>query len=286
MKKSAKRRIILIVVVVIVALAWFIRKQPRPEEIIISPEVAEIVQREPVVIDEPIDDEPAVEEDTSDDQPVVVEDSSDDQPIVADDKLEKTTMVVDGEHVIAAPFIVQAPFADWSERYKETCEEASVLIVHNFYRGLTELSQQQMKDKIDELTDWGDEHFAGAFDTNITETAEYFTDYLEYDPARVRVVKDITIDDIKAVLAQGYPVIVPAAGRELGNKYFQTPGPLYHMLVIVGYDQDEFITNDPGTRRGEGYRYQQEVLYNAIHDWTGDYDTILSGQKVMLVVTS
>lgn len=284
MKRSAKRKFILGVVVILVALAWLIHKQPRPEKIVISPEVAEIVQsdltEEPVVVDEPTNDESEPGEGSAE----TTDDTTDDA-IKANDPAEKTTIVVEGEHVIAASFIVQAPFADWSERYKETCEEASVLIVHNFYRGFKELSQQQMKDKIDELTDWGDEHFAGAFDTNISQTAEYLTDYLEYNSERVRIIEDITIDDIKAVLAQGYPVIVPAAGRELGNKYFQTPGPVYHMLVIVGYDQDQFITHDPGTRRGEGYRYQQEVLYNAIHDWTGNYDTILSGQKVMLVVT-
>jgi hypothetical protein len=39
------------------------------------------------------------------------------------------------------------------------------------------------------------------------------------------------------------------------------------MLVIVGYDSNGFITNDPGTRKGEGYRYSFATLMAAIHDW-------------------
>ena len=46
------------------------------------------------------------------------------------------------------------------------------------------------------------------------------------------------------------------------------------MLVLIGYDENNFITNDPGTRRGEKYKYPQERVVNAIHDWTGTKETI------------
>ena len=77
---------------------------------------------------------------------------------------------------------------------------------------------------------------------------------------------------------------VPVAGRELGNPYFSGGGPWYHMLVITGYDGNRFITNDPGTKRGEDYKYSADVLIEAIHDWTGSKDTITSGAKTAVVI--
>jgi hypothetical protein len=196
---------------------------------------------------------------------------------------DQTTAVVPAEVYIDVPFIVQAPHANWDMPYAEACEEASVMMVHAYVSELSVQTQDEMKSQIDSIIYWGDETF-GAFDTSAAVTTRYFTEKLGYNTDQVHLVYDMTIADIKAVLAQGYPIIVPAAGRELGNKFFQNPGPLYHMLVIVGYDGDEFITNDPGTRRGEDYRYQQEVLYNAIHDLTQDLEQIHTGRKAMIVV--
>ena len=61
------------------------------------------------------------------------------------------------------------------------------------------------------------------------------------------------------------------------------------MLVIIGYDPDkkEFITNDPGTKNGGSYRYNEEVLYNAIWDYpTSEIDTVVpeKKEKAMLVI--
>ena len=86
-------------------------------------------------------------------------------------------------------------------------------------------------------------------------------------------------------------IIIPAAGRLLGNPYFQTPGPIYHMLVIRGYNATEFITNDPGTKRGDGFKYKYQTLINAIHDWDHQRaeggmtdEEMAQGNKVMIVV--
>ncbi|MBU1911108.1 hypothetical protein KKG16_01695, partial [Patescibacteria group bacterium] len=89
---------------------------------------------------------------------------------------------------------------------------------------------------------------------------------------------------IKEELIKGNPIIIPAAGRDLDNPYFSGEGPWYHMLVIKGYDKKRFITNDPGTRRGEGYKYEYSVLLNAVHDWTGIKEDIRNGDQIMLVI--
>lgn len=104
--------------------------------------------------------------------------------------------------------------------------------------------------------------------------------------ARVRT--DVTADTIIEELAAGNPVIIPAAGRDLGNPYFSGEGPWYHALVIIGYRErwtgDRFITNDPGTKRGESYAYRAETLLQAIHDWTGLKEEIRSGGKAMVIL--
>ena len=74
---------------------------------------------------------------------------------------------------------------------------------------------------------------------------------------------------------------------KLGNIYFTAPGPENHMLLIKGYNFNDksFTTNDPGTRRGEGYTYDENVLFEAIRDYPTGYhlpnDIIL--KKVILI---
>lgn len=168
---------------------------------------------------------------------------------------------------LAVPFQSQAPFGDWAEPYKEACEEASLIMVDYFLRGAS-LSAQQMKEAIDAQVAWEGKQWAGNPDLSINslrELADVFYDY------QTESVLDLTIEKIKDQLRRGHPVIVPAAGRQLGNPYFRQPGPYYHMLVIKGYTKDGwFITNDPGTRRGADYLYKMDILMAAIHDWGGD----------------
>jgi len=85
---------------------------------------------------------------------------------------------------------------------------------------------------------------------------------------------------------------VPLAGRELNNPYFRAPGPIYHMLVIKGYDSDEFIVNEVGTKRGDSFKYKYDVLINAIHDWNPDWshyevtDEQMTAQPKKMVVVN
>ena len=94
------------------------------------------------------------------------------------------------------------------------------------------------------------------------------------------VLENTSIESIKTALAAGKPVIVGAAGKELAQPYFTAGGPNYHMLVIVGYDGTDFITNDPGVRQGRDFRYSQSNLFQAIHNWNPA--NIDQGQKSML----
>lgn len=93
-----------------------------------------------------------------------------------------------------------------------------------------------------------------------------------------------TAEDIKVELSAGKIIIVPLAGRLLGNPYFTPPGPFYHMVVVKGFDDKRgvFIANDPGTRRGADYLYKYDTLFRAIHDLNNG--SVLTGKKMVIVV--
>ena len=132
------------------------------------------------------------------------------------------------------------------------------------------------------IKDFEDRYFGYYKDTTAQETATILTEYLGVE--NVQVVPNPTVLQMKEALAAGKPVIVPAAGRLLGNPYYQNPGPLYHMFVIKGYTADgKFIVNDPGTRRGADFVYSEDTIMNAMHDWRTD-EQIEKGQKVVIIV--
>ncbi len=183
------------------------------------------------------------------------------------------------EFNLDVPFTTQAPHANWDYPYKELCEEASALTVHYFYQGKTftkDIADQELL----AIVDWENNYFGWYEDTTAEQTAELIREYWGYE--RVEVFENPDVQDIKIHVANGRPVIVPAAGRELGNPNFTDPGPLYHMFVIRGYTADTFVTNDVGTRRGENYIYDIEVVMDAMHDWNdGD---VYSGEQEVVVV--
>jgi len=182
------------------------------------------------------------------------------------------------------PFSPQAPFANWEEPYAEACEETSVLMAWHFLQNEKDISREQFDLEILKMVSWQINNWGKHSDLTTTETAKLVTDYLN---TKAIVRKNISLDDIILELSKNHPVIVPAAGKLLKNPNFKNPGPVYHMLVIRGYNNNkkEFTTNDPGTRKGENYIYTYNVLYDAIHDWNGSGDNITGGEKNMLILS-
>lgn len=183
---------------------------------------------------------------------------------------------------LAVPFTVQAPHANWNLPYKEFCEEASVLMAIRYIQNQPIVSPDEADADLLKIKEFEDEVFGQYQDTNVVQTTAIITDYFKYP--KVSIVENPTAGQIREALAGGKPVIVPAAGRLLGNPYFQQPGPLYHMLVVKGYTSDgKFIVNDPGTRRGADFVYNETVLMNAMHDWHGD-ENIAAGRKAVIII--
>ncbi len=181
------------------------------------------------------------------------------------------------------PFQSQAPFANWDELHEEACEEASIILVQWWQNNKSSISAQTMDTEILKLVDYQESNWGSHRDITAGETAELAEDIYSLSLNEKNIS---SIEDIKEEIAQDHPVIVPTAGRLLGNPYFTGLGPIYHMLVVIGYDGKNIIVQDVGTKRGDHYKYNQSVFYNAIHDWNGSYNNIESGKKVMLVLSN
>src|SRR3990167_11026790 len=182
---------------------------------------------------------------------VIGEEANANIEIAADDSFEDSEQEVLGaatqkkpvpaEINLKVPFTPQAPHANWNLPYGEACEEASVLMVHYFYKNKT-FTKESADAEIKKLVDFQTKKYGFYKDSTADETARFIKDYWKYKKVRVLPA---TIDAIKQELAAGRPVIIPDAGRLLGNPNFRRPGPLYHMLVVKGYTKDgKFITND------------------------------------------
>ena len=181
---------------------------------------------------------------------------------------------------IAVPFASQAPFGDWNDpRQQEGCEEMSAIMVHHYLQG-TALSSTQALTELFEFHTWQKKN-GYPLDIGIADLAVNIEQRYGY---RTRIESTVQRESIVHYLNLGYPIIVPVAGKKLQNPYFTDGGPWYHMLVITGYDDTHFYTNDPGTKRGESYRYKHDILLDAIHDWTGKKEHIAQGKRRMLIV--
>lgn len=181
---------------------------------------------------------------------------------------------------LAVPFAPQAPHANWDQPYQDACEEASIIMIERYLRGVS-LSLDQMDAAILDMVEFQNKNYGFFKDSNIAETARLVEDYWPHLSART--VYDITAADIMSELTQGNPVAVLVDGRKLSNPYYTQPGPDKHALVIKGMKDNKFITNDPGTRRGQDFVYSTDTVMNAIVDYDGD--TPGSGQRAMIVIT-
>ncbi|MFA5113841.1 MAG: C39 family peptidase [Candidatus Margulisiibacteriota bacterium] len=184
---------------------------------------------------------------------------------------------------LQVPFLCQAPFANWAQPWQDACEEAALIMAVHWAKGYP-IEKEAGNREILGLVSYQVKRWGGHHDLTAAKAAALLREYYRFK--NYRVVYKFGVEDIKGVLGTGDLVLAPMAGRLLGNKYYRQPGPAYHYLVFIGYDEgkEEFITNDPGTKRGKGYRYKYNVAYNAIHDWAGSKENISEGRKALIVV--
>lgn len=183
--------------------------------------------------------------------------------------------------VLPVPFSSQAPTRNWNLPFLEACEETAILMIDYFYRGQTTMPKQEMVDKIYYLVNWQNQRFGFYDDTSMEDTGIMAQETMGYEPI---VDRDVTPEKIKDYINKGMPVVLPVAGRELGNPYFKQPGPPYHVILIVGWENDEFIVHDMGSGSTKFWRYHQDHLMRINHDLTVDQYDIKNGERGMLIL--
>src|SRR3989344_756084 len=168
--------------------------------------------------------------------------------------IENTNDDIPKEINLLVPFTSQAPLKDWNQPWQDACEEAVVLMFDAYYKEYN-LSPLFARDEIIKMVDWEQKKDWGV---------------------------SIEIEKIKRIIASGNIVLTVADGKVLPNPNFRNGGPEYHALIIRGYTDKTFITNDPGTQFGNNFEYNYDDLMNAIRDWNDG--EVKNGRKVILVV--
>ncbi len=212
-------------------------------------------------------------------------------------------------HFLPIPFTSQAPTANWDELHNEACEEASAIMASEYFssflsspgepalsadrRRIQERSYQNNTDntlldpkfveqEITKLTDWQQKTFGYHLSISTEETAQMIK---EVYGLSTEIKTDYTETDLKQALVDRKLILFPANGRLLNNPYYKRTGPLYHMLVIKGYDsKGNFITNDPGTKRGFNYPYTFHTLYEANGNYNHLTHAVALSKKNILII--
>lgn len=176
-------------------------------------------------------------------------------------------------------FTSQAPYGNWRQPWQDACEETSIVMVNSYYQNL-KLDKVHAKKEILNIFTIKEKIYGKSLDENIEKVKNLINNFLSWEST---LVENPTLEQIKEQIDQNQPVIVPAYGRALHNKYFKNGGPEYHMLVVSGYDDDkqEFIVQEPGTSRGLDFRYKYDTILNANHDFLPKKLT-KNGKKIML----
>ena len=183
------------------------------------------------------------------------------------------------------PFTSQAPFFGWSDlRQEDGCEEASALMAVSWARGQTLTKDEALK-QILGSSDYTLKKYGEYRDISVADTVEWvIKDYFNYQNADAKY--GVTLKDIISELEKGNVVIAPMNGQGLGNPNYTQPGPKHHMLVIIGYDPARkiFITNDPGTRKGQSYEYDAQIFYDAIRAYATGFQVADEGMPKDVIV--
>ena len=174
------------------------------------------------------------------------------------DKEEKTKYP--DNKILKVPFIVQAPLQNW-QIHKESCEEAAFLTLISFQKG-ENLSKESQNQELVKMKNFQKEHYGAEKDLIGNDFVKFSQDYAGVS---LKTLENPTLEDIKREINAEKPLIIPVIAKYLKNPHYPHQG--YHMLVIIGYEGDEIITNDPGTYRGAGFKYSFQKIKKAGEDY-------------------
>lgn len=169
---------------------------------------------------------------------------------------------------LAVPFVVEIPDGVWAPPWNNACEEASIVMVEQYYLGKTKISKVESKKLMWPLFLFQDKLYGSNRDADAARTQKIINGATTF---RAVIKDDPTLADIKAELDALRPVITLHYGWDLKNPAlrFRRAGSSFHMLVVIGYDdaKKQFITNDPGNENGLDFRYDYDIFLASLHDF-------------------
>lgn len=180
---------------------------------------------------------------------------------------------------ISVPFTSQAPLSDWRQPWQDACEEATIVMIDNYY-GDTKPDKYEARDQIRHVLKLKKKTYGYSLDEPAQEIVDIINSFYKWE---AYIVDSPTLEQLKGEIDLQRPVLVPTHGKFLYNPHFIGRGPDYHTIVISGYDDEtrEFITQEPGTRHGLDFRYSYDTILNAMHDYRPGGKTS-SGAKVAI----
>lgn len=191
---------------------------------------------------------------------------------IEDNENKKEIKISDSIFIENIPFTTQSPFFDWENSIQQDgCEEASSIMAMKWVKN-EKLEKEDALNYILDISEYIKEKYGEYRDVSVYDIKNWIiNDYFEYE--NVVVLENVTKEIIINELNNNKILLIPTNGRLLGNANFVSPGPKTHMLVVLGYDilKNIFIVNDPGTRLGENYKYDIDILYNAIYSYPTGY---------------
>ncbi|MFA4815604.1 MAG: hypothetical protein WC924_03970 [Candidatus Gracilibacteria bacterium] len=195
--------------------------------------------------------------------------------VVLEDKFEqKMSSTVEPEFTDQnVPFVSQAPYGVWVDPWASFAEEACAYMSYLWANNQEAQSLEITGQALLALRDWETTNLGTYKDTDLTQTLRLLT---EFYPLHAELSYDVTRENLLAQLDQGKILILPV--QNLENPHYGKPGPVFHMLVVYGYEGEEFITNDPGTMRGEAYHYDIQKILEAARDLNGEVRMLVLGR--------
>lgn len=182
---------------------------------------------------------------------------------------EENFTTITNRIVLDVPYTSEMPEGKKKRPWVNACEEASIVMVDKFYQGDKTISTSTAVGAMKVLFAAQDKLY-GSNDNSSAERTAYLIK--NFTPYVASVKENPTIEEIKNELRNNRPVISFHYGFDLKNANipFSPKGSSYHVMVIIGYDDDrqEFITNDPGdTKEGADHRYNYAIFMNSFHDY-------------------
>ncbi len=183
---------------------------------------------------------------------------------------------------LSIPFTPQAPTDHWDRN--EDCEEASLTMANAYLDGQTQdrVPVGDALNAINQLKAWENANIGYNMNTGAEATSLMAQGAFGLN---VKQIIDYSAYDLKRALTQNKVVLLMINARLLGNPKYAASGPLYHVIVVRGYDGNNFTVNDPGTDSGNSNVYSFEVLKKAAADWDQEKHKMDPNHKVALIIS-